>query len=131
VLEELKQRVEEKHLMVTSIRNEIGKVIVGQRDLIDGLLRLCDSPDEVTGPLNLGNPVEITILELAETVNQLTGNPAGIEYIQDGRAPADPQRRQPEISRAKELLGWQPTTDLETGLRKTIDDFRSRYRHLE
>ena len=77
--------------------------------------------------MNLGNPVEMTILELAETINRLTENTGGIKFIEDGRAPADPQQRQPDISRASETLGWQPKIDLETGLIRTIDDFRSRY----
>lgn len=94
-------------------------------DLIDGLYLLLTSSE--TLPVNLGNPVEMTILELAETINRLTENPGGIKLIEDGRAPADPQQRQPDISRADDILGWQPKVDLETGLIRTIDDFRSRY----
>lgn len=93
-------------------------------DLIDGLYRIlyCDFKE----PINLGNPNEMTINELAEVVNRISGNDAGVEYLPDLRAAEDPQRRQPDISRAKEILDWTPTTDLETGLRKTIEDFRGR-----
>ena len=94
-------------------------------DLIEGLYLLLTSSE--TLPVNLGNPVEMTILELAETINRLTENTGGIKFIEDGRAPADPQQRQPDISRADDILGWQPKVDLETGLIRTIDDFRSRY----
>lgn len=97
-------------------------------DLIEGLYLLLTSSE--TLPVNLGNPVEMTILELAETINRLTKNPGGIKFIEDGRAPADPQQRQPDISRAGEILGWQPKVDLETGLIRTIDDFRSRYQGI-
>ncbi|NIS81528.1 MAG: NAD-dependent epimerase/dehydratase family protein [Anaerolineales bacterium] len=93
-------------------------------DMVEGLLRLLHS--EEVEPVNLGNPTEITINELAETINQLTKNPGGIQHLKDRRAPADPQRRQPDISRAKKTLGWKPKVDLEDGLRKTIEDFRGR-----
>lgn len=94
-------------------------------DLVDGLIRLLFS--EETFPVNLGNPHEITILELANRINDIVGNDAGVTFVPDGRAPADPQQRKPDISRAKEILDWEPSTDLETGLKKTIDDFRRRY----
>ncbi len=93
-------------------------------DLVEGILRLLSCEDH--NPVNLGNPIEIPILTLAEEVNRLTGNKGGINYIADGRAPADPQRRQPDISRAKELLGWEPKVDLESGLKMTIEDFKAR-----
>lgn len=93
-------------------------------DLVEGIYRLLSCEDNY--PVNLGNPIEIPILTLAEEINRLTGNKAGINFIADGRAPADPQRRQPDISRAKDLLDWEPTTDLETGLKKTITDFKTR-----
>lgn len=94
-------------------------------DLVDGLVKLLFSNE--TLPVNIGNPTEMTILELAEAINEIVGNPAGVTFMPDARAPADPQRRKPDITRAEKLLGWKPTTDLETGLRKTIDDFRSRF----
>jgi UDP-glucuronate decarboxylase len=91
-------------------------------DLIEGLVALMASPDDVTGPLNLGNPGEFTIAELAELVIAQTGTTAGVEYLplpQD-----DPVRRQPDISRAKALLGWEPTIPLAQGLERTIAYFR-------
>jgi UDP-glucuronate decarboxylase len=90
-------------------------------DLVDGLLRLMETPDGVTGPVNLGNPQEFTIRELAETVIALTGSSSRIVH---GRLPADdPKRRRPDISKAQELLGWQPRTPLRDGLRRTIAYF--------
>jgi dTDP-glucose 4,6-dehydratase len=93
-------------------------------DMVDGLDRLLFS--DFHEPVNLGNPTEMTIAELAEAVNRLTGNPAGLRLIPDGRAPADPQQRQPDIGRARQLLGWEPTTQLERGLQQTLADFRQR-----
>ena len=90
-------------------------------DLIDGLIAMMHSPSDVTGPINLGNPGEFTIAELADQVITMTGTSAGIEYLplpQD-----DPVRRQPDISRAREVLGWEPTITLDQGLRRTIDYF--------
>ena len=82
-----------------------------------------NSPVEVTGPINLGNPGEFTIAELADLVLQQTGSTGGIEFFplpQD-----DPVRRQPDITRAKELLGWAPTIPLADGLARTIEYFRT------
>jgi dTDP-glucose 4,6-dehydratase len=93
-------------------------------DLIEGLYRLLFSNENE--PVNLGNPVEMTILELANTVNRLTQNQAGIQFMPDQRAPADPQRRQPDISKAKQVLDWEPKIILETGLKETIEDFKKR-----
>jgi dTDP-glucose 4,6-dehydratase len=93
-------------------------------DLVEGLIR-CLMAD-VHLPVNLGNPTEMTVRQLAEAVNRLTGNPAGLLFLPDQRAPADPQRRQPDIRRAREWLQWEPKTDLDTGLRRTIEDFRAR-----
>ena len=92
-------------------------------DLIDGLIAMMHTGDDVTGPINLGNPGEFTIAELADLVLSQTGSSAGIEYHplpQD-----DPVRRQPDISRAKATLGWAPTIPLAEGLTRTIDFFRS------
>ena len=92
-------------------------------DLIEGLLALMHSPDEVTGPINLGNPGEFTIAELANLVIEQTGSSGGIEYLplpQD-----DPVRRQPDITRAKQVLGWAPTIPLADGLARTIEYFRT------
>ncbi len=93
-------------------------------DLVDGLLRLLmsDYPD----PVNLGNPVEMTIAQLAEAVNRMTGNSAGTTVLPDRRGQGDPQQRRPDISRAVQVLGWRPAVDLEAGLQRTIEDFRKR-----
>jgi dTDP-glucose 4,6-dehydratase len=91
-------------------------------DLIEGLYRLLTS--DVHDPVNLGNPDEITIRQLAEVTNRLAGNPAGIIALPERRDASDPDRRQPDIRRARESLGWSPKVDLETGLARTIDDFR-------
>ncbi|MDX1540337.1 MAG: UDP-glucuronic acid decarboxylase family protein [Geminicoccaceae bacterium] len=91
-------------------------------DLIDGLVRLMDSDDAVTGPINLGNPAEMTIHELALKVIELTGSRS--EVIRQPLPKDDPIQRQPDISEAREVLGWAPSTDLDRGLRSTIAYFR-------
>jgi dTDP-glucose 4,6-dehydratase len=68
----------------------------------------------------------MTIAELGEVVNRLTGNSAALQLIPDARAPADPQKRKPDIRRAKEVLDWEPVTPLERGLQNTLADFRKR-----
>jgi len=92
-------------------------------DLVDALLRMMDTPREVTGPVNLGNPGEFTIRELAEFVTELTGSTSPITHLP--LPTDDPVRRRPDITRAKELLGWTPTISLSEGLRHTIDYFRT------
>jgi len=92
-------------------------------DLIDGLVAMMATDHEVTGPINLGNPGEFTIAELAAMVIAQTGTSAQIEYRplpQD-----DPVRRQPDITRAKQTLGWEPTIQLVDGLSRTIEYFRT------
>lgn len=90
-------------------------------DLVDGLIRLMDTPHEVTGPINLGNPREFTMLELARKVIDLVGTSSRIEFAP---LPADdPVQRRPNIDKAQELLGWKPTVELEEGLARTIDYF--------
>jgi UDP-glucuronate decarboxylase len=90
-------------------------------DLVEGFVRLMNSPDDVTGPINLGNPGEFTVRELAELVVELTGTRSKIIYRP---LPADdPRRRQPNIEQAREKLGWQPTVPLREGLEKTIAYF--------
>ena len=91
-------------------------------DLVDGLVRLMASGDEVTGPLNLGNPSEITIRALAETVLELTGSRARI--ISRPLPLDDPRQRCPDISKAQTLLGWQPKVALADGLKETIAYFK-------
>ncbi|HMA52387.1 MAG TPA: UDP-glucuronic acid decarboxylase family protein, partial [Magnetospirillaceae bacterium] len=90
-------------------------------DLIEGFVRLMDTDDTVTGPINLGNPGEFTMKELAEQVLALTGSKSKLEFRP---LPADdPRQRQPDIAQAKEKLGWQPTVPLKDGLVKTIEYF--------
>ena len=92
-------------------------------DLITGLEAMMHTPNRVTGPVNLGNPCEFTVRALAETIIRITGSKSRIVYKpfpQD-----DPSRRRPDISLARELLGWKPEIDLEDGLRRTIDYFRN------
>lgn len=91
-------------------------------DLIEGFVRLMASPKEVTGPINMGNPVEFTIKELAETVLKMIGGKSKLVFKplpQD-----DPRQRQPDITFAKATLGWEPQVELNAGLVKTIDYFR-------
>lgn len=90
-------------------------------DLIDGFVRFMDSEDKITGPMNLGNPVEFTIKELAEKVIDMTGSESNIVY--EELPSDDPAQRCPNISQAKEKLGWEPKIQLEEGLRKTIPYF--------
>lgn len=90
-------------------------------DLVDGLVRLMASPDELTGPINLGNPGEFTIRELAETIIELTGSSSRIAHMP--LPTDDPKQRRPDISNARELLGWTPTVQLRDGLVKTIEYF--------
>lgn len=90
-------------------------------DLVDGIFKLLHSG--TSEPVNLGNPHEITILEFAQLINQLTENTAGIVF-QDGRTYGDPQRRQPDVSRAKEQLNWKPQVPLDQGLQRTIAFFK-------
>jgi UDP-glucuronate decarboxylase len=93
-------------------------------DMIEGLVKMMEAPAECTGPVNLGNPDEFTVLELANKVVSIAGSRSKITV---GRPlPADdPARRRPDISFAKSALGWQPTVSLDEGLRKTIDWFRA------
>jgi len=90
-------------------------------DLVDGLIRLMESPGEITGPINLGNPSEFSMRELADLVLELTGSTSTIECRE---LPADdPTRRRPDIARAKAQLGWEPRVELREGLLKTIEYF--------
>ncbi len=92
-------------------------------DMVDGILRLMDLDDEQTGPVNLGNPDEITVLQLAEKIRDLTGSRSPIRHLP---LPGDdPKRRRPDITLARERLGWQPSTPLEQGLIRTIAHFEA------
>lgn len=90
-------------------------------DLIEVLMRLMNSPDEITSPINLGDPVEFTIKGLAEKVVKLTGSTSKLVY--EALPGDDPVQRQPDIIVAREKLNWEPTTQLEEGLKKTIAYF--------
>jgi UDP-glucuronate decarboxylase len=92
-------------------------------DLIDGMVRFMNSPDDFTGPVNIGSPSEFTMLELAEKVIELTDSKSEIAFQplpQD-----DPLQRQPDIDLAKKELGWEPSTNLEDGLKKSITYFKN------
>jgi UDP-glucuronate decarboxylase len=91
--------------------------------MIDGFIRLMDSPDDLQGPVNLGNPAEFSMRELAEQVIDLTGSRSPLEHRplpQD-----DPRQRKPDITLAQEQLGWQPKVQLREGLRETITYFET------
>ncbi|MDA9488047.1 UDP-glucuronic acid decarboxylase family protein [Bradyrhizobium sp. CCBAU 11361] len=90
-------------------------------DLIDGLMRLMDTGDEITGPINLGNPNEFTMIGLAEIVIELTASKSLIEF--KPLPTDDPRQRQPDIGRARDTLGWSPSVPLREGLTKTIAYF--------
>jgi UDP-glucuronate decarboxylase len=92
-------------------------------DLVEGMIRMMESRDEFTGPVNIGNPDEFTILELAEKVIKLTGSKSKI--VKKPLPPDDPSQRQPDISLAVRELDWTPKIDLDEGLRRTIAYFRS------
>jgi dTDP-glucose 4,6-dehydratase len=90
-------------------------------DLIEGIYRLLMS-NEVE-PVNIGNPTEMTILEFATLINELTGNPAGIRF--EPLPKDDPKQRQPDISKARRVLGWEPKVDLRTGMTQTVEWFKA------
>jgi UDP-glucuronate decarboxylase len=92
-------------------------------DLVDGLLRMMDAPPGTTGPINLGNPVEFTMLQLAEEVLRQTGSRSRL--VRKPLPQDDPKQRQPDISRARATLGWQPGIALADGLQRTIAYFRT------
>jgi UDP-glucuronate decarboxylase len=92
-------------------------------DLVDGLVRLMATADEVTGPLNLGNPVETSVVALARKVIELTGSES--EIVMRPAPTDDPRQRMPDIGKAQKQLGWRPTIPLEDGLRHTVAYFRA------
>ena len=92
-------------------------------DLVEGLFGLMNAPDEITGPINLGNPDEFTILQLAELVIEMTGAASAIEFLP--LPEDDPLQRCPDISRARDQLNWSPTMETKDGLQKTIAYFDS------
>ena len=91
-------------------------------DLVDGLITMMDGPDEFIGPVNLGNPNEMTIRQLAETVIEMIGSDSQLRY--EPLPQDDPLQRRPDIALAEDRLGWKPKIDLETGLKTTIAYFR-------
>jgi UDP-glucuronate decarboxylase len=91
-------------------------------DLIEAIILMMDSPDDFTGPVNIGNPGEFTILELAEKIISLTGSRSKIEY--QSLPPDDPKQRRPDITLAKEKLSWEPKVSLDDGLKETINYFK-------
>jgi UDP-glucuronate decarboxylase len=93
-------------------------------DLIEAILRTMNTPDDFTGPINIGNPVEFTMLQLAELVIRMTQSRSKLVF--KPLPSDDPRQRQPDISLAKEVLGWSPTTELEQGLERTVRYFRDR-----
>lgn len=98
-------------------------------DLVAGMMALMDSPEGVTGPINIGNPVEFTMLELAELVRDLVGT--GVQFEHRPLPQDDPRQRQPDISQAKDKLNWQPTVPLKDGLAKTIAYFDELLREID
>ena len=90
-------------------------------DLIDGLIRLMDTPEAVTGPINIGNPDEFSMLQLASLVIEMTGSRSRI--VHRPKPEDDPRQRRPDISQARTVLDWQPKTPLKEGLKRTIDYF--------
>jgi UDP-glucuronate decarboxylase len=90
-------------------------------DMIDGFVRFMNSPDDITGPINLGNPVEFSMRELAEHILDITGSRSAIKH--QPLPPDDPRQRQPDITLAREKLGWQPEVELKKGLEATIGYF--------
>ena len=93
-------------------------------DMVDGMVKMMNSPEGFTGPVNLGNPGEYQVKDLAGMIIRLTGSNSPIDY--QPLPMDDPKRRQPDISLAKEKLGWEPCVEVEEGLKKTIDYFRER-----
>ena len=90
-------------------------------DLIEGFRRLMDAPDDITGPINIGNPGEFTMIQLAQTILELTGSRSTL--VHEPLPIDDPKQRQPDITLARERLGWQPTIPLKAGLTRTIAYF--------
>jgi UDP-glucuronate decarboxylase len=92
-------------------------------DMVDGLLRLMDSPRTFSGPVNLGNPAELSMLQIAESIQKASGRSAGLVF--EPLPSDDPARRCPDITLARAVLGWQPKVTLEDGLRRTVAYFRT------
>ena len=93
-------------------------------DLVDGIVKLLYSDEHM--PVNVGNPIEMSILQFAEAINRIVGNKGGITYVKDARSVRDPQQRQPDITRARSILKWEPRVNLEEGLQKTVPYFKQK-----
>jgi dTDP-glucose 4,6-dehydratase len=93
-------------------------------DLVDGIVRLLYSDEHL--PVNIGNPIEMTVLQFAESINRVTGNTQGVAFQPDERSERDPQRRRPDITRARTILGWEPVVSLDEGLKRTIPYFKEK-----
>ena len=93
-------------------------------DLIDGIVRLLYSDEHM--PVNIGNPDEMTILQFAEAINRATNNKGGIKFVPSGRSARDPQRRQPDVTRAREILKWEAAIDVEDGIKRTMPYFQKK-----
>jgi dTDP-glucose 4,6-dehydratase len=93
-------------------------------DLVDGIVRLLYSDEHM--PVNIGNPVEMSVLQFAEAINRLAGNKAGVTFLANERSERDPQQRQPDITRARAILNWEPKVSLDDGLRQTIPYFQKK-----
>lgn len=93
-------------------------------DLIDGIVKLLHSDEHL--PVNIGNQHEMTILQFAETINKIVGNKGGITFVKDARSARDPQQRQPDITRARAILHWEPSVSLEEGIQRTIPYFKQK-----
>ena len=93
-------------------------------DLVDGIVKLLYSDEHL--PVNIGNPNEMSILQFAETINRVVENKAGVTYVKDARSVRDPQQRQPDITRARKILKWEPSVELEEGLKKTAPYFKQK-----
>jgi dTDP-glucose 4,6-dehydratase len=91
---------------------------------VDGIIKLLFSSEHF--PVNIGNQHEMTILQFAETINKIVGNKAGITFVKDARSVRDPQQRQPDITRARDILRWEPKVSLEDGIHRTIPYFKEK-----
>lgn len=119
----LKQAIQQKPLTVYGDGQQT-RSFCYVSDLIDGIYRLLMSDE--TNPVNIGNPTENTVMELAEEINRITENPAGIIVKKELRLGHDPQRRRPDITRAKTILGWEPKVSLAEGIQQTLPYFKER-----
>ncbi|HRQ33458.1 MAG TPA: GDP-mannose 4,6-dehydratase, partial [Anaerolineales bacterium] len=93
-------------------------------DLIDGIVKLLYSDEHL--PVNIGSQHEISLLQFAEAINRITGNKSGIVFVENARSARDPQQRQPDITRARNILKWEPRASLDEGIKKTVPYFKEK-----